>query len=218
MEDIEGQSGLCQPVLVAQVPANCYAAPQFGLGGKAGNAALCDGNRASHARDVRHRRVKMRSGFMIGGMIALVAAFSLPMAGEVQAQASECQKLQGMLQQRQGLVQRMNAASNSKKLDARGACTILNQISSNGSQVLKFMDVNKDWCQIPDAFVDNMKNDHERSNKIRNQACNAASQQAKAMQQQQQAVKQQREAQERGGFGGADVVTGGPWRVPQGAL
>jgi hypothetical protein len=158
----------------------------------------------------------MRSGILIIGALAVVAALNFSTAGEAQAQASECQKLQGLLQQRQGLVQRMNTASNSKKLDARGACSILTQIASNGNQVLKFMDVNKDWCQIPDQFVENMKTDHTRSNKIRGQACNAASQQARAIQQQQKAQQQQQ--QDRGVFGGADVVTGGPWRVPQGAL
>jgi hypothetical protein len=160
----------------------------------------------------------MRLGWITVATMTLAAAASVPMAAPAQAQASECQKLQGMLQQRQSLIQRMNAASGGKKLDARGACSILNQISSNGTQVLKFMDVNKDWCQIPDSFVENMKADHDRANKIRKQACNAAAQQAKAMQQQQQALRQQKEARERGGFGGSDVVTGGPWRVPQGAL
>ncbi|MGL4729930.1 MAG: hypothetical protein ACRCWO_14365 [Bosea sp. (in: a-proteobacteria)] len=162
----------------------------------------------------------MRSGIPICGALALGAALSLLSMGEAQAQVSECQKLQGMLQQRQSLVQRMNAASNAKRLDARGACSILTQISSNGSQVLKFMDANKDWCQIPDQFVENIRADHGRSNRIRGQACNAASQQTRAIQQQRQAQRQaqQQQQQDRGAFGGADVVTGGPWRVPQGAL
>jgi hypothetical protein len=154
----------------------------------------------------------------IGAGIAMASAMALLVPVEALAQASDCQKLQGMLQQRQSLIQRMNAASNAKKLDARGACGVLGQISTNGNQVLKFMDVNKDWCAIPDTFIENMKADHERSNKIRGQACRAAAQQGKMLQQQQQAQRQQQQQQERGGFGGADVVTGGPWRVPQGAL
>jgi hypothetical protein len=163
-------------------------------------------------------RSMRRSGMIPGLGLAMASAMAILAPVEVQAQASDCQKLQAMLQQRQGLIQRMNAASNAKKLDARGACSTLGQIASNGNQVLKFMDVNKDWCQIPDAFVENMKADHDRTNKIRGQACRAASQQTKMLQQQQQAQRQQQQQQERGGFGGADVVTGGPWRVPQGAL
>jgi hypothetical protein len=163
-------------------------------------------------------RSMRRSGMMLGAGLAMASAMAILGPVEAHAQASECQKLQGMLQQRQNLIQRMNAASNAKKLDARGACSTLGQIAANGSQVLKFMDVNKDWCAIPDTFVENMKADHDRTNKIRGQACRAASQQGKALQQQQQAQRQQQQQQERGGFGGADVVTGGQWRVPQGAL
>ncbi len=156
----------------------------------------------------------MRSGVLLS--VALAAGLLSGGGGEAFAQSGECQKIQGMLQQRQSLIQRMNQASNAKKLDARGACTLLGQIAANGNQVLKFMEVNKDWCQIPDAFVENMKADHDRTGKIRGQACRAATQQARAIQQQQQAQRQQQE--NRGGFGGADTVTGGPWRVPQGAL
>jgi hypothetical protein len=155
---------------------------------------------------------------ILGAGLAMASAMMVLAPVAAQAQSSECQKLQGMLQQRQSLIQRMNAASNAKKLDARGACSTLGQIAANGNQVLKFMDVNKDWCQIPDTFVENMKADHDRTNKIRGQACRAASQQGKMLQQQQQAQRQQQQQQERGGFGGADVVTGGQWRVPQGAL
>ena len=163
-------------------------------------------------------RAMRRSGMLLGAGLAVATAVAVLGPVEAQAQASECQKLQVMLQQRQNLIQRMNAASNAKKLDARGACSTLGQIAANGSQVLKFMDLNKDWCSIPDTFVENMKADHDRSGKIRAQACRAAAQQGKMMQQQQQALRQQQQQQERGGFGGADVVTGGQWRVPQGAL
>jgi hypothetical protein len=163
-------------------------------------------------------RSMRRSGMTLLAGLAMASATALLVPVEALAQASDCQKLQGMLQQRQSLIQRMNAASNAKKLDARGACSSLGQIAANGTQVLKFMDVNKDWCSIPDAFVENMKADHDRTNKIRGQACRAATQQTKLLQQQQQAQRQQQQQQERGGFGGADVVTGGPWRVPQGAL
>ena len=154
------------------------------------------------------------------GVHVAIAAVFLCLVGAgtspVLAQASECTKLAGMMQERQNLVARMNAASKGKKLTPQLACSTLGQIVSNGSRVMSFMDANKDWCQIPDAFVDNMKADNVRAGQIRNQACRSASQQvsnerkARAQAQQQQAGQS--------GFSGVDSVTGGAWRVPQGAL
>jgi hypothetical protein len=154
----------------------------------------------------------IQAGLSAGmGAWALIAT-SLP----AMAQAGECAKLQGMMQERQSLVARMNAASKSKKLTPQVACSTLGQIVSNGSRLLTFMDANKDWCQIPDAFVDNMKGDNARAGQIRAQACRAVSQQAAA--ERKARAQAQQQAGQQGGFGGVDAVTGGAWRVPQGAL
>jgi hypothetical protein len=134
------------------------------------------------------------------------------------AQASECSKLQGMMQERQTLVARMNAASKAKKLTPQMACGTLGQIVSNGSKVMTFMNANKDWCQIPDAFVDNMKADNARAGQIRNQACRSVSQQAANERKARAQAQQQQAGQQQGGFGGVDAVTGGAWRVPQAPL
>ncbi len=161
---------------------------------------------------------------VIGRLASVLLATGFIMFGQAvttpaSAQSAECSKLQGMLQQRQGLVAQLNDTSKKKQLTPQRACSILGQLVANGSSVLKFMDVNKDWCQIPDAFVDNMKADNARSGTIRRQACNAASQQASN---ERKAREAQARQQQGGGandpFSGADAVTGGAWRVPQGAL
>ena len=165
----------------------------------------------------------MRRMSVLKGFCAALAAMVLSFAGAATtpafAQAGECAKLGGMMQERQSLVARMNAASKGKRLTPQVACSTLGQIVSNGGRVMSFMNANKDWCQIPDSFIDNMKADNARAGQIRNQACRSASQQASNERRaRSQAQQQQQQAGQQGGFGGVDAVTGGAWRVPQGAL
>ena len=94
------------------------------------------------------------------------------------------------------------------------ACGILGRLVGNGNALIKFATANQDWCQIPASFVDDMKADNEKAGTIRGQACNAVKQQA----QMQRRAQQQAQQQGANPFGGADSITGGPMRVPQGAL
>ncbi len=133
------------------------------------------------------------------------------------AQASGCEQVQKLIQERQAIVGRLNASSKSKqKLSPADACGVLGRLVGNGNATIKFATANMDWCQIPPSFVDNMKADNDKAAGFRNQACNAAKQHATLQRRAQQAQQQQQQ----GGnsFGGADAVTGGPLRVPQGAL
>lgn len=150
----------------------------------------------------------------------VIATFGLAMASIIgsapaNAQASGCERLQGLLQERQKIVASLNSASNSKrKLTPTQACSTLGRLVSNGSAALKFVADNKDWCQIPDSFAEGLKADNQKAAGVRNQACNAAKQQAQMMK------RAQQQAQQGAGnpFGGADALTGGGMRIPQGAL
>jgi predicted amidohydrolase YtcJ len=147
----------------------------------------------------------------------MLAAWSTPAL----AQASGCEKLPGMLQERQNTVARLNANSKSKKkMSAPEACAVLGRLYNNGTSIISFMTANQDWCQIPEAFVTNMKEDNQRVVSIRSQACNAAKQQASMIRQQkqQQAQAQRRQQQGANSFSGADSVTGGAMRVPAAPL
>lgn len=129
---------------------------------------------------------------------------------------SGCENLQKLVQERQSIVQQLNASSKAKrKMTPQQACGTFNRLVGNGNALIKFATANQDWCQIPATFVDGMKADNEKADNFRGQACNAVKQQA-AMQR-----KAQQQAQQRQGanpFGGADSITGGAMRVPQGAL
>lgn len=155
--------------------------------------------------------------YVASGLIATLglAAATFLHVSPASAQASGCEQLQKLLQERQSIVARLNSASKAKrKLTPAEACGTLGSLVNNGNATLKFAAANQDWCQIPATFVDGMKADNEKAAGFRNQACNAVKQQA-AMQR-----KAQQQAQQQGNnpFGGGDALTGGPMRVPQGAL
>lgn len=158
----------------------------------------------------------MRRRMAAGGMAALgLALMSFLDSAPAFAQASGCEQMQKLLQQRQTIVASLNAASTAKrKLTPTQACSTLGRLVSNGNAALKFAADNKDWCQIPDAFIDNMKADNGKAAGIRNQACNAVKQQAQMMRRAQQA----QQGQGAHPFGGSDSLTGGGMRVPPGAL
>lgn len=158
-------------------------------------------------------RLRMASG-VIATMGLAAAAFID--AAPVRAQASGCEKMQALLQERQSLVATLNAAQKAKrKLSPQQACTTMTRLVTNGTSTVKFATDNQDWCQIPPSFIDGMKADNQKAATIRTQACNAVKQQAEMMR------KAQQQAQGGGAnnpFSGGDSITGGGMRIPQGAL
>jgi hypothetical protein len=167
--------------------------------------------------------IKMRGQIFVTGFLVAAGAVALSVASAepAQAQASGCEKAQTFSAERQGIVARLNSSSSSKKkMTPQEACSVLGKLVSNGNTFIAWANTNKDWCQIPDQFVEGLTADNANANKIRGQACNAVKQQAVMIQRARAA--QARQAQQKqggaGSFGGADAVTGGPMRVPPGAL
>ncbi len=157
-------------------------------------------------------RRKTATGFI--ATLGLAAA-ALIDASPASAQASGCEQMQKLLQERQAIVGQLNATQKAKKkLTPAQACSTLGRLVTNGSAALKFAAANMDWCQIPQTFVDGMKTDNDKAAGIRNQACNAVKQQAAL----QRRAQQQANQQGANPFGGSDAITGGALRVPQGAL
>ena len=126
------------------------------------------------------------------------------------AAAQVCQEGSKFIQERQAIVQQLNkAGGKDRKLDPRMACGTFGKLLANGEQSLKWLETNKDWCQIPDQVVENLQQEHNKVKEIRGQACQAA---AKLTQMEKQARQQQQ-----GGnpFGGGLT---GQYKIPQGAL
>jgi hypothetical protein len=153
---------------------------------------------------------------LASGVIATMglAVAALLDAAPARAQASGCEKIQALLQERQSLVASLNAAQKSKrKLTPQQACSTMTKLVSNGATTVKFATDNQDWCQIPPSFIEGMKADNQKAAGIRTQACNAVKQQAEMMR------RAQQQAQGGGNpFGGGDAITGGGMHIPQGAL
>lgn len=157
----------------------------------------------------RTTRARLTMGMTVAalalGAPLMLAAGTTPAA----AQASGCEKVAGFLNERKSLVDRINKLGKQPK--AADACALLGKLAGNGSETLKWAEANKDWCQIPQNFLDGLKEDHGRVTKVRGQACSVAAKQA-------QMEKQAREGGGLlGGGGGGDILTG-PVRIPQGAL
>lgn len=159
-------------------------------------------------------RLRMASGVLATLGLAAVSLWS---AAPAQAQgATGCEPMQKLLLERKSMVERIAASQKSKKkMTPQDACSIFGRLVNNGEATLKFAGANKDWCQIPDSFIESMTADNKKIVAVRGTACNAVKQQA-AMQK-----RAQQQAQGANPFGGADSVTsgaGGGMRIPQGAL
>jgi hypothetical protein len=136
----------------------------------------------------------------------LAGSFSSPPAT---AQGIDCGQFAGFINERKGLVTRINAlSSGGKKMDAKQACGAFGQLASNGATTLKWLDSNKTWCNIPENFIESFKADHAKATAFRGKACAAAAQQT---------AMEKKAKQGASNVIGGDSLTG-PMRMPQGAL
>ena len=152
----------------------------------------------------------MRATHLLAAAFIGSGLLALPVA----AQASQCTDIQKILLERKSVVERIQGLGK-KKIDPATACNLFTKLVANGQSAVKFVDANKDWCQIPDNFAEGIKQDHERSTKIKAQACTVAAKQAQMMRQARQA-QQQGGPQQGGLFGGPGLT--GQYRIPSGAL
>jgi hypothetical protein len=138
---------------------------------------------------------------------ALVVVGALIAAAPASAQSASCQDAQKFMGERQNLIQQLNkSGGKDKKLDPRVACSSFGKLIANGENGLKWIEANKDWCQIPDQFAQSFKEEHDKIKELRGQACKAAA----------QVTQMEKQARE-----GANPFAGGltgQYKIPQGAL
>lgn len=132
------------------------------------------------------------------------------------AQADICGTGRKLFEERQTIMSRINSWQKSK-IDPGTACRTLTQLQGNGTKTLQWLEVNKDWCQVPDQAVDSLKTQQSQVSASRGNACKAAADYNRAAT---EARKQAQRAQQGGnaGFAGVDDFSGAPRPVPQGAL
>jgi hypothetical protein len=143
---------------------------------------------------------------------AVLAACVLVTPGQANAQASNCQTdFQKVMAPREALMQRINGYRTKRPTPGQ-ACSTLGQLVTADGNVLKWMTENKDWCQIPDALVEQLQTASGQVSKSRGQACTAAKNQAGQ-------IARARAAQARAQQGGGGTPpVGSSVRLPQGAL
>lgn len=151
-------------------------------------------------------------------LMAAFAAAGIVTSAPALAQSSGCQDAQKFLSERQGLVQQIQKLTNggkNKKIDPRAACTVFSKLVTNGEAGVKWIDANKDWCQVPDQFAEGFKNDHKRAVSLKGQACGAV---AKMEEMKKKAAQAQQQQQQQGRGNPFSGGLTGSYSIPKGAL
>ena len=137
---------------------------------------------------------------LFAGMILML------LVGASGAQAQSCNEdLAGFGKQRSDQIEALNAISKSHqgKLDPVAACPHLRNMKAIEDKMSAYLLKNKDWCNIPDDFINGFKGNAEKTAGMANQACALA---AKVKQMQSQG----------GGLGGGNLPP--PPKLPAGPL
>ena len=106
---------------------------------------------------------------------------------------ADCQAdIAGLMSKRMAAVASVNKAKTKEgKLDPTLACPRLRVLSTIETQATAYLSTNKDWCNVPDDFLDKMQASAKRSAGFATQACTFA---VKVKQMQQQQAQQQQAA------------------------
>ena len=104
------------------------------------------------------------------------------------AEAGDCNAdIAGLSAKRQGFIEKLNVLAKSAKgkLDPVASCPTLRGLVGAEGALLKYLEANKAWCNVPDEAVGNLKQASGKSQQFATQACNLATQ---VKQQQKQAA------------------------------
>jgi len=142
----------------------------------------------------------------------LVVAF-IGAAPPAAAQSSACQEGQALFSKQASLNEQFGKlAKKDNKIDPQAACPVLSKMVANAEATVKWLDGNKDWCQVPEALVTNFTGSLPKMQTFRTQACQAAAK-IETMQ------KQARQQAQQGGpglVGGTSLTS--EFKIPKGAL
>jgi hypothetical protein len=129
-------------------------------------------------------------------MLAIrLAAAAAALVWAASAFAADCASdLQNLSSRRASALQSINqmvAATKGKKLDPEVFCARSRPLNAAEEAMIAYMVKNKDWCQIPDDAISQLKDSHAKSVAFAGKACGVAAQIAKMKKQAEQAQAQQ---------------------------
>lgn len=148
--------------------------------------------------------------FQNTGIRLATGATALLMASSASYAVPEsCAEFPKIVAPRIALIEKLNGFK-AHKPTAAEACRVMTSLTQADKRILDWMIANKDWCQVPDEQIAQLKQSSEQSNGFKGKACAAAANQAKQ-------IEQLKRAQAQGG-GGPSAPPGSGIRLPQGAL
>jgi hypothetical protein len=134
--------------------------------------------------DYQDRR--MRSGISALAMGGALFAFALPycVAPFSPALAAECSvDIGNLTQKRQSIIDQLNKLAKSSpkgQLDPAVSCPKLRELASAETELLGYLQKNKDWCMVPDEAITNITMSLNRSKMVAGRACMIAEQMKKS--------------------------------------
>lgn len=109
--------------------------------------------------------------------LAFSAAVAMALAAPAYALSASCQaELDTYGQARLQLIEKINGFAK-KRPTAKQACAVFGDLVKSEADMLKWMEDNQAWCQLPEPFVVDFKKGTEQGAKARTQVCAAAKQQ-----------------------------------------
>jgi hypothetical protein len=144
--------------------------------------------------------------------VLLAAGVAFGVAGPASAQEDECAAGAKLLKSRQALMAAFQGGGKKRQMTAGDACSRLNALSANGNQVLAWINKSGSWCNVPPSLAEAIKGQQGQIGSVRARACGMASKQK------QMEFQARKQAQQQQNPFGPDDVTGGPRRLPTGAL
>jgi hypothetical protein len=129
------------------------------------------GREQSGLKMLRSMIAPMRYFLLLAGFLVL----SLGASGGAWAQSCN-EDLSVMGKKRNTDIEALGAISKSHggKLDPILACPHLRSMKTIETQMLAYLVKNKDWCNIPEEFINNFKANGEKTAKMAGQACELA--------------------------------------------
>ena len=115
--------------------------------------------------------------FFVGAIVAAAPAIADQSCGD---------DLQKLAQRREAALQSINglvAAAHGKQLDPTAFCARSAPLNQAETALLAYMEKNKDWCQIPDTVIEQLKAAHAKSVGFSSRACTVAAQMKKMKEQ-----------------------------------
>jgi hypothetical protein len=109
----------------------------------------------------------------LAAVVTAAALCAVPGAATAQTGTVQCNDF---LKLRTDAEQKASAIRNAtqKKADRKDVCALVQRFTTAEAAVVKFLEVNKTWCGVPEQLVQQAKANHEKTLKFRTAVCTEA--------------------------------------------